>query len=303
MIIKEVDTKSILGKCGLPGIDYSLNPYVGCGHACRYCYAAYMMTYTNHSETWGNFVDVKNWPPLINIGKYEDKRILIGSVTDPYQPLEVKYKRTQLALEQLKGSGCRIYILTKSDLILRDIELIKKFPDTRISFSINTLDDTFQKQMDKAPSIERRIYAMRSIRDAGIDVSCFIAPIFPGITNVEKIILAVKDYCGTIWIDKLNLRGSRLSIIMDFITTYYPELISLYKDIYYRQNKTYWECLSNEIDVFIKNYNLYSSNTINKNVKPCIVNYLSGKLQRRESYKEKEILKKRKPFQGSLFDC
>ena len=138
--IKEIDTKNILTKSNLPVADFSVNPYVGCTHACKYCYACFMKRFTNHLEPWGEFVDVKYWQPLKNTYKYSSKEAFIGSVTDAYQPLEAKYKRTRALLEELKGSNIRISIATKSDLILRDLDLIKTFPNARVSFSINTLD-------------------------------------------------------------------------------------------------------------------------------------------------------------------
>lgn len=154
-IIKETEVKNILTKSNLPVCEFSVNPYVGCTHACKYCYASFMKRFTGHSEEWGTFLDVKYWKEIKNPQKYEDKEIFIGSVTDPYNPQEEKFGRTKAFLEQLKGSGAKISIATKSDLILRDIDLIKSFPDARISWSINTLDENFKNDMDEAVSIER----------------------------------------------------------------------------------------------------------------------------------------------------
>ncbi len=87
----------------------------------------------------------------------------LGSVTDCYQPCEATYKRTRTLLEQLRGSGISISIATKSDLVLRDIDLIRTFPNARVSFSINTVDESFRKVMDNAASIERRLSAMKEL--------------------------------------------------------------------------------------------------------------------------------------------
>lgn len=121
MFIKEINTKSILSKSNLPVSDYSVNSYVGCSHACKYCYASFMKMFTNHPEPWGTFVDVKYWDTIKNLKKYAGKELFIGSVTDPYMPIEEEYKRTRALLEEMQGSGCRISIATKSDLVLRDI--------------------------------------------------------------------------------------------------------------------------------------------------------------------------------------
>ena len=142
--IQEITTKDILSKTNLPIGDYAVNPYVGCVHACKYCYASFMKRFTNHPEPWGEFIDVKNWTPIRDRGQLAGKEAFFCSVTDPYQPHEARFKRTRAVLEQLQGTGIRISISTKSDLILRDLALIKTFPGARVSWSINTLDEDFR---------------------------------------------------------------------------------------------------------------------------------------------------------------
>lgn len=178
MPIKEIEVKSVMTKSNLPVADYSVNPYVGCTHGCKYCYASFMKRFTNHPEPWGSFVDVKYWPEIKNPKKYAGKEAFIGSVTDPYQPCEEKYGRTRALLEQLQGSGISISIATRSDLVLRDLDLIKTFPNARVSWSINTLDEDFRKAMDHGASIERRLAAMKAFYEAGVQTTCFISPIF-----------------------------------------------------------------------------------------------------------------------------
>ncbi len=89
---------------------------------------------------------MKHWEPIKNPGKYRGKEFFIGSVTDPYNPQEAEYKRTRAFLEQLWGSGAKISIQTKSDLVLQDMDLIKTFPDARVGFSVNTLEENFKKR-------------------------------------------------------------------------------------------------------------------------------------------------------------
>ncbi len=86
MVIKEIEVKGIMTKSNLPVSDYSVNPYVGCAHACKYCYASFMKRFTDHPEPWGEFVDVKNWKPIQKAEKYAGKEAFFGSVTDCYQP-------------------------------------------------------------------------------------------------------------------------------------------------------------------------------------------------------------------------
>lgn len=245
--IKDITTKGVLTKSNLPVSDYSVNPYVGCAHACQYCYASFMKRFTNHPEPWGTFVDVKHWPEIKNPQRYAGKELFIGSVTDPYQPIEETYGRTRALLEQMQGSGCKISIATKSDLILRDLHLIKTFPDARVSWSINTLNETFRADMDNAVSIERRLAAMKTFHDAGVRTTCFISPIFPRITDVPAIIHRVKSQCNLVWLENLNLRGGYKTVILDYIAEKHPDLALLYQAIYQRSDRKYWAMLDVEM--------------------------------------------------------
>ena len=168
MTVKTIYTKSVLSKSNLPVCEYSVNPYVGCTHGCKYCYASFMKRFTGHAEPWGTFLDVKLWPEIKNPQRYAGKELFLGSVTDPYLPQEEQYGRTRALLEQLQGSGAKLSIATKSDLILRDLDLIKTFPDARVSWSVNTLDEVFKHDMDNAVSIARRLAAMEAFYRAGI---------------------------------------------------------------------------------------------------------------------------------------
>lgn len=250
MEIKEIDVKSIMTKTNLPVSDFAVNAYVGCTHACKYCYASFMKRFTNHGEPWGEFIDVKNWPAIKDRGQFRGKEAFFSSVTDPYQPHEAKYKRTRAILEQLQGTGIRLSISTKSDLILRDLDLIKSFPGSRVSWSINTLDEDFRREMDRAASIERRLEAMRQFYEAGIDTTCFISPIFPGITDVPAIIDRTKDQCNLVWLENLNLRGDYKGRILQWIHEHRPELDDLYRKIYTKGDRTYWS----ELDANVRDH-------------------------------------------------
>ena len=251
-IIREIETKSVITKTDIPVCDYAVNPYVGCTHGCKYCYASFMKRFTNHPEDWGTFLDVKYWQPVRNPEKYAGKELFFGTVTDPYNPQEETYGRTRALLGELKGSGAKLSIQTKSDLVLRDADLIKSFPDARVGFSINTLDDGFRADMDNAVSIERRLAAMKVLHDEGIRTTCFISPIFPGITDCETIIDRVKDICNLVWLENLNLRGSYKPVIMGYIREKHPELVPLYNEIYTYGSRDYWKMLDAELRDYAK---------------------------------------------------
>lgn len=262
----------------MPVCDYSVNPYIGCEHACKYCYACFMKRFTGHDEEWGSFVDVKYWDKIKNPQKYSGKEMFIGAVTDPYQPCEKEYQRTKALLEELKGCDIKLSISTKSDLILRDLELIKSFPEARVSWSINTLDENFKDDMDRGVSIQRRLEAMKIFYAAGIRTTCFISPIFPGITDVKAIIDKVKDKCNLIWLENSNLRGTFKPAIMNYIRGEYPRLYPLYDEIYNKGINLYWQQLDKELQEFASEQGLeYKINddsfTKPFNAKPVIVNY------------------------------
>ena len=278
LAVKTIETKNIVTKSNLPVCDFSVNPYIGCEHACKYCYASFMKRFTNHPEEWGYFLDVKDWGKIKNPEKYSGKELFIGSVTDAYQPAEEKYKRTRALLEQLQGSGAKLSIATKSDLILRDLDLIKTFPDTEVSFSINTLDENFKDDMDCAASIARRINAMKEFYKAGIRTTCFISPIFPKITDVKAIIKETKSFCNLVWLENLNLRGNYRPIILNYIAEKYPELVPLYNAIYSKNDRTYWFELDAEIRAFCKKEGLFyvrDDDSVKRpfNEPPIVVNY------------------------------
>jgi radical SAM mobile pair protein B len=254
MVIKEIEVKDILTKTNLPVSDYAVNPYVGCTHACKYCYASFMKRFTNHPEPWGEFVDVKRWPEINNPRKYAGQRVVIGSVTDGYNPQEEIFQNTRKLLEQLRGSDADILICTKSDLVVRDVDLLKELGQVTVSWSINTLDEAFKDDMDSAVSIERRLAAMKKVYDAGIRTVCFVSPVFPGITDFEAIFERVKDQCDLFWLENLNLRGGFKKTILDYIAEKRPELVGLYDTIYNKKDRSYFEGLEARAEAMAKRY-------------------------------------------------
>ena len=296
---RDIDVKSILTPSNLPVCDFSANPYGGCAHACRYCYASFMKRFTGHAEPWGSFVDVKHWPPLRRPERHAGKEVFIGSVTDPYQPLEETRRRTRALLEQLQGSGIAVSIATKSDLVLRDLDLLKTFPRVRVSFSVNTLDEDFRAAMDSAPSIARRLDAMAALHAAGIRTTCFVSPIFPGITDVPAIIDRARAHCNLVWLENLNLRGDYKARILAWIAAERPALVPLYDAIYRRGDRTHWA----ELDAVLRTYcaarglpYLRADDTLSRpfDAPPAIVNYFFHE-QVKKSARRKTAASERTP--------
>jgi len=254
MKIKEIKAKSILVKSGL-GCDFVINPYIGCGHGCKYCYARFMKRFTNHPEEWGEFIDVKiNAPDLIpkNKEKYENKSILMSSTTDPYQPIEIKYKITRKILEKLIPIQPDLEILTKSDLILRDLDLLKQFKKCTVTFSLSILDENIRKQLElRSTPVNKRIEALKKIHKTKIRTVVFISPIFPGFTDWKEIINKTKNFVNEFWFENLNLYPSIRSNIYEFLRKNKPELIEKYKGIY-SGDSNYWDLEERQIRNFCR---------------------------------------------------
>ena len=256
IIEKNIEVKDYLTKSNLPTSDYVINPYVGCPHGCKYCYASFMKRFTNHKEEWGTFIDIKKCSKKINLKRIENKRVFLSSVTDCYNQFEEKYELTRNILEQLVNVDCELSISTKSRLILRDLDLLKKMKNLTVSMSINTLDENFKNDMDNACSIQDRLNTLKELHKNGIKTVLFMSPIFPYITNFKDIIDVSKDFINEYWFENLNLRGSYKQTIFKYIENKYPNLLNKYDDIYNKKNKDYWINLSKEINEYCKNNNI-----------------------------------------------
>lgn len=269
IIEKEVSVKDLVTKSNLPASDYVINPYVGCPHGCRYCYACFMKRFTKHNEEWGSFIDIKRCDKAISKKKLQGKSVFLSSVTDCYNPYEEKYESTRKILEQLISIDCELNISTKSNLILRDIDLLKQCKNLKVSVSINTLDEQFKKDMDKASSIVERLNTLEVLHENGIYSVLFMSPIFPGITDFREIIENSKDFVDEYWFENLNLRGSYKKDILVYIKKSYPELIELYREIYLQGKMEYWSDLAIDIEKYcnthaIKHINYFYHNELVK---------------------------------------
>lgn len=274
MVEKEVVVKDLVTKSNLPASDYVINPYVGCPHGCRYCYACFMKRFTNHSEPWGSFIDIKRCDKPISKKKLQGKSVFLSSVTDCYNPFEEKYENTRKILEQLISIDCELNISTKSQLILRDIDLLKQCKNLKVSVSVNTLDEQFKSDMDRASSIGKRLETIETLHENGIYTVLFMSPIFPGITDYKEIIVKTHRFVDGYWFENLNLRGSYKQDILSYIKNAYPQLVELYDEIYVKGNMGFWNNLSVEIEEYcvehsIKHINyFYHKELVEAKLKP-----------------------------------
>lgn len=206
MKIKEIFAKTILTRTAISSFDYCVNPYVGCGHGCRYCYASFMKRFTGHLEPWGEFVDVKvNAPNLLRkqLKRAKPGIVALSTVTDPYQPLEKKYQLTRKCLDALLDSQFPVNVLTRSPLCLRDIDLFKQFKRIDVGFSITTHDEEMKRIFEaRSPSIASRVEALRTLRREKIPTYAFIGPMLP--LDPKRIVGLLDGLIDEVLIDRVN---------------------------------------------------------------------------------------------------
>jgi DNA repair photolyase len=213
-----------------------------------------MIRFTDHKgDKWGEFIDVKQFDlNKIKPEKYDGKRILLSSVTDPYLPLEKKYQNTRKILEKLVGTEGEVSILTKSKLVVRDIDLFKKFKNIEVGISISTLDENFSRIIERAASKPiDRLEAIKKIHESGIKTYIFLSPMFPEITEYRTIIERTIAFADNYSFENLNFRPHNIPRIMRVIKEYHPKLLSKYKEI--QRDRSYWDFLESEIKDYCQN--------------------------------------------------
>jgi DNA repair photolyase len=290
--ISEVRSKSILTKSGFPEDDYCINPYSGCAFGCSYCFADFMRRFTGHEkDNWGEYVDVKvnaaavlekelerlekrfkdgslnpkhgrfNARALNQLkGGVNQLSIIIGSVTDPYQGVEAKYKITRKCLEVIAKSKVPAHftILTKSHLVTRDIDVIKRIKNVSVGLTITTTDDDVVRLLEgNAPPASLRLKALGKMQKAGIKTYVCINPLLPHFAANEKKLRALFDAIAKtgnteIWLEHINLGGNRLKRVVEILGQKAPRFIKYFEKA---RTKEYKSSLNRLIFQILKDYN------------------------------------------------
>lgn len=245
----EIEARSIISKAppSTPWFGYSINAYRGCSHSCTYCFARPTHEYLgfNMGNDFDNQIVVKtNAVELVRVetepGRWRGDMIAMGTNTDPYQAAEGKYKLTKGIIEVLAERANDFSILTKSPLVLRDIDLIADASRTSkvsVSFSVATLDeDVWRRTEPGAPHPRKRLDALARLRAAGISGGVMVAPLLPGISDRPDQVAAVKSAAkesGAEWVNevKLHLRGVRPHF-MTWLAADSPDLVASYETMY-----------------------------------------------------------------------
>lgn len=162
---------------------YTANLYKGCTHGCVYCYAPSL---THDERRWGSYVDAKvNAPEVLEreLRVFRKDRVFLSSASDPYQPVEAKYRITRRCLEALLRHGFPASILTRSPLVLRDLDLLKRFEWVEVGMSITTVP--VRRFEPGVPPLRRRVDTLRRLHDAGLRTWVSLAPVIPGLVMVD----------------------------------------------------------------------------------------------------------------------
>ncbi len=266
MRYNEISCKSILIKSGIPGIDYALNPYTGCEHRCVYCYAGFMRRFTGHqNEKWGEFVDIKINAPQVLLnqlkGLKEKFHISIGTVCDAYQPVEAKYQITKKCLEILRYFNHSISVLTKSNLILRDLDLLKRIKEIEVGFTITTLDQGQQALFEpNSPRAEKRLAALKELSRNNIKTWVFVAPLIPYLFDSDDALAQLiesAEVAGArnITFDSLNPYPMVWSSVINIIKQSFSNVLNNYYN-YYRNKTGYEKRIKERIMRMSKNYKI-----------------------------------------------
>lgn len=244
LVFREIRVKSILNPSRIEGIDYAINPYVGCLHGCLYCYADFMRRFTGHKEPWGDFVDIKiNSPDLLlkEVQKKIPGEVSFSTVTDPYQPVEKKYLLTRRLLEGFAGTEFSVSILTKSTLVLRDIDVLKKLKDISIGFSIPITFDKISSHFERRASLpSERFKALKILSEEGFPTWVFVAPTLPYFSdsndNLEELLFQSKISGAThVLFDTFQAYPKVWNRMKAFLSKEFPKLIPLFEE--YRRFK------------------------------------------------------------------
>ncbi|MFA4960666.1 MAG: DUF5131 family protein [Candidatus Pacearchaeota archaeon] len=258
MNVKEINAKTCMTKSKLT--DYVINPYTGCGHSCIYCYADFIKRFQNIPDKWGEFVYVKiNCPQLLKkeIIKNKTGHIFMSSVCDCYQPTEEKFMLTRKILEILSTTNkFSIEILTKSKLVKRDFDLIKKL-NAELGMSASQLDNKVAKIIEPfASQPSERIQILKEAKEFGIKTFGFISPVLPGLSDLNEIFKEMKDaQVSYVWVELFNMRKSAVDKILPIYKQNFPTKLDDFE--WAMKNQKLWhDKIRKEVEYLEKKYNL-----------------------------------------------
>jgi DNA repair photolyase len=240
--------------------NYCADPYQNCEFGCHYCDSSFEKTI----YVKANVVDILKK----ELEQIKNGRIIIGSVHDPYQNTEKKYQLTRSILETLKQFDFPCHILTKSPLILRDIDLLSQL-ECMITISLSSLDDQVVRIFEpNVPSPNDRLQTVQTIRNQGIIAGVALIPILPYIveSEVESIVKAARNVDAQYLLHKhLELKGDQERLFRNLIEAHYPHLLPKYDVLYnndFNPRKEYIQKLNSTLSGYCKKFKISDKITI-----------------------------------------
>jgi DNA repair photolyase len=186
-------------------------------------------------EDWGSFVDVKvNALERLKAEAPKRRRgvVLLSSVTDPYQPVERRFHLTRGSLQILLKHQFPIEILTKSDLVLRDLDLLKRFDECEVGLTITTIDDCIRRVFEpNASTIRSRLQALRKLNEAGVDTYVFLGPLLPFLSEggLWDLLYELAGTVDRLVVDRLNIKSGNLTPIRQAVSRHYPHMQPIFE--------------------------------------------------------------------------
>ena len=264
--VLETDAKSVLNRvAGMP-FQWSINPYRGCYHGCVFCYARRTHSFLDDDGVaqWASRIYVKvNAPAVLRAElakrSWTHEKVALGTVTDPYQPLEGRYRLTRGILEALRDYDTPAAIITRSPLVIRDVDVLQQLArvaGVSVAISVATTDPALAREIEPtvAPP-QKRLLAVSKLARAGIRVNVALAPILPHITdnpeNIESVVRAAREAgAGAIWHNTLHLHEVTREAFFEYLRANRPELIARYATQY--RGKYAPRAVHDEIDARVK---------------------------------------------------
>src|SRR5256712_12355358 len=244
---REIEARGALNRVqGMP-FEWSLNPYVGCVHACRYCFSrAYNARYRERDvgEAFDRNIEVRtNFVERLRdeLRRRPQGSVAIGTATDPYQPIEGKYQLTRRCLEALVDYPMPTGIVTKGPLVVRDIDVLRKLDEKTeltVYFSVPCVDEQIVRKTDPGTAPPRqRLRALRMLREAGIDAAVLCMPVLPGISDSEESLDAAARAASEAGATAFRHRPLKIDVeiqeyFYDFLATEFPAVVPRYAGLY-----------------------------------------------------------------------
>ena len=235
--VREVTCKSLLNRGSIA--DYSFNCYTGCANGCVYCYARFMQRFHPHNEPWGKFVDVKvNAADVLarQLRRLPPGNVFTCSACDGWQGLERQYKLTRQCCRMLLDAGFHLNVLTKSELVLRDLDVFAG-RNVRVGVTITTPDERQARLWEPgASSVSARLRILREAKAAGLETAVMFGPLLPAISDTEPALrelfgLAAECRVDQIWTDLLNPRPRVWPSVQQHLRRHRPDLLDHYRRV------------------------------------------------------------------------